>query len=163
MADVGVDANADGGQPGERADADGGEFGDDLWNVGIHVRSAGTRRRRRTRGCAGVWVRTPRRSGWFPMVAASASGWFCRVGASPCRRASCGHRFAPTTVRGVSTMGVGFRSWQLVGVSLALLAITLVDGCGAKHPRAEDGDALAASTGTRLSRACDHADQDTSH
>jgi hypothetical protein len=60
-------------------------------------------------------------------------------------------------------MCVGFRSWQVVVVSSALLAVTLVDGCGAKHPRADDGDALAASTGTRLARACDQADQDTSH
>jgi hypothetical protein len=60
-------------------------------------------------------------------------------------------------------MGVGFRSWQPIGVSLACLAIALVDGCGAKHPRADEGHALAASTGTPLARGCDHGDQDTSH
>jgi hypothetical protein len=60
-------------------------------------------------------------------------------------------------------MGVGFRSWQLTGVALAFLAIALVEGCGAKHPRADDGNALVASTGTPLARACDHGDQDTSH
>lgn len=60
-------------------------------------------------------------------------------------------------------MGVGFRSWQLTGLSLAFLAIALVGGCGAKHPRAEASDAASASTGTPLARACDHSDQDTSH
>ena len=60
-------------------------------------------------------------------------------------------------------MRVGFRSWQVVVAGLASLTIALVDGCGAKHPRVEDGDSLAASTGAPLARACDHADQDTSH
>ncbi len=59
-------------------------------------------------------------------------------------------------------MRVEFRSWQVVLVASALSAIVLLDGCGAKHPRADD-EALAASTGTPLARACDHADQDTSH
>lgn len=60
-------------------------------------------------------------------------------------------------------MRVGFGGSQVVVVSLALWAIVLVDGCGAKHPRVDEGDALSASTGTRLTRACDQADQDTSH
>jgi hypothetical protein len=59
-------------------------------------------------------------------------------------------------------MRVGFRSWQVVLVASALSAIVLLDGCGAKHPRPDDEE-LAASTGTPLARACDHADQDTSH
>ena len=61
-------------------------------------------------------------------------------------------------------MRVGFRWSSVVVGSLALCAIALVDGCGAKHPHADGSDALAASTGTRLGRsACDHEDQDTSH
>ena len=60
-------------------------------------------------------------------------------------------------------MRAGFRSWQVVLVASALTAIVLLDSCGAKHPRADDVDALAANTGTPLARACDHADQDTSH
>jgi hypothetical protein len=59
-------------------------------------------------------------------------------------------------------MRVGFRSWPVVLVSSTLLAIVLLDGCGAKHPHADD-DALAASTGTPLRHGCDHADQDTTH
>ena len=60
-------------------------------------------------------------------------------------------------------MRVGFRGWQVILVASALSAVVLLDGCGAKHPRAADDEALAASTGTPLARACDHADQDTSH
>ena len=61
-------------------------------------------------------------------------------------------------------MRVGIRCSSLVVGSLALLVIALVDGCGAKHPPADGGDALAARTGARLGRsACDHEDQDTSH
>jgi hypothetical protein len=61
-------------------------------------------------------------------------------------------------------MRVGFRWSSVVVGSLALCAIALVDGCGAKHPIADGFDARAASTGTRLGRAaCDHNDQDTSH
>jgi hypothetical protein len=60
-------------------------------------------------------------------------------------------------------MRVGFRSWPVVLVASAFSAVVLLDGCGAKHPRAADDEALTASTGTPLARACDHADQDTSH
>jgi hypothetical protein len=60
-------------------------------------------------------------------------------------------------------MRVGFRSWPMVLIVSASWAIVLLDGCGAKHPHADDGDARAASTGTPLARGCDHADQDTSH
>jgi len=61
-------------------------------------------------------------------------------------------------------MRVGFRSWPMVLVASALSAIVLLDGCGAKHPRANNEEALAARTGTPLAhRACDHGDQDTSH
>jgi len=60
-------------------------------------------------------------------------------------------------------MRVEVRSWQVVLVASMVFAIVLLDGCGAKHPRAEEDDALAASTATPLGRACDHADQDTSH
>jgi hypothetical protein len=64
----------------------------------------------------------------------------------------------------VGAMRVGIRCSSLVVGSLALLVIALVDGCGAKHPPADGGDALAARTGARLGRsACDHEDQDTSH
>src|SRR5205085_7549482 len=40
----------------------------------------------------------------------------------------------------VGTMGLGFRSAQVIAVSSALLCITLVEGCAAKHPRAGDAD-----------------------
>ena len=60
-------------------------------------------------------------------------------------------------------MRVGFRSWQVIVMASVLSAIVLLDGCGAKHPRADDGDRLAANTGTPLARACDHTDQDTTH
>ena len=38
-------------------------------------------------------------------------------------------------------MRVGFGGSQVVVVSLALWAIVLVDGCGAKHPRVDEGRA----------------------
>jgi hypothetical protein len=60
-------------------------------------------------------------------------------------------------------MRVGFHSWQVILVASALSAIAVLDGCGAKHPRADEAERLAATTGTPLARACDHADQDTSH
>jgi len=60
-------------------------------------------------------------------------------------------------------MRVGLGSWRVTVVASAVSAIVLLDGCGAKHPRADDGDARVVSTGTPLARACDHADQDTSH
>ena len=60
-------------------------------------------------------------------------------------------------------MRVGFRSWPVALVASALSAIVVLDGCGAKHPRPDAEEALAARTGTPLARACDHADQDTSH
>jgi hypothetical protein len=60
-------------------------------------------------------------------------------------------------------MRVGLHSWQVVLVASALSAIALLDGCSAKHPRADERDRLAATTGTPLARACDHGDQDTSH
>src|SRR5690242_8799485 len=60
-------------------------------------------------------------------------------------------------------MRVELRRWQVAFVASAVSAIVLLDGCGAKHPRADDGDARVVSTGTPLARACDHADQDTSH
>jgi hypothetical protein len=59
-------------------------------------------------------------------------------------------------------MRVGFHGWPAVLLASVLSGIVLLDGCGAKHPRADDGGAVA-STGTTLARACDHADQDTSH
>ena len=59
-------------------------------------------------------------------------------------------------------MRVGFCSWPVVLAASALSAVVLLDGCGAKHPRAADDEALVAITGTPLARACDHADQDTS-
>ncbi|MBW8770890.1 MAG: hypothetical protein JF589_14130 [Gemmatimonadetes bacterium] len=60
-------------------------------------------------------------------------------------------------------MRVGFRSWPIILMTAVLSAMVLLDGCGAKHPRADDGDRLAATTGTPLARACDHTDQDTTH
>jgi hypothetical protein len=60
-------------------------------------------------------------------------------------------------------MRVGFRGWQVGLIVAASWAIALLDGCGAKHPHADDGDRMAVSTGTPLARACDHGDQDTSH
>ena len=59
-------------------------------------------------------------------------------------------------------MRVGFHGWPVVLLASVLSGIVLLDGCGAKHPRAGDGGPIA-STGTPLARACDHADQDTSH
>jgi len=63
----------------------------------------------------------------------------------------------------VHAMCVGCRSWPMVLVASALSTIVLLDGCGAKHPRVNNEEALAARTGTPLARACDHGDQDTSH
>jgi hypothetical protein len=61
-------------------------------------------------------------------------------------------------------MRVGFRWSSVIVGALASCAIALVDGCAAKHPRADGSDALAASTGMPLGRSvCDHEDQDTSH
>jgi len=60
-------------------------------------------------------------------------------------------------------MGVGFRSWQAGLVASALSVVVLLDACGAKHPHADDGDPRNARTGMPLTRACDHADQDTSN
>jgi hypothetical protein len=59
-------------------------------------------------------------------------------------------------------MRVGAHGWPVVLLASVLPGIVLLDACGAKHPRADDGGPVA-STGTLLARACDHADQDTSH
>jgi hypothetical protein len=59
-------------------------------------------------------------------------------------------------------MRVGFHGWPVVLLASVLSGIVLLDGCAAKHPREGDGGPVA-STGTPLARACDHADQDTSH
>ena len=60
-------------------------------------------------------------------------------------------------------MRVGFRSWQLVGMSLALSRHRARRWLRGEASARRGSDALAASTGTRLARACDHGDQDTSH
>ena len=60
-------------------------------------------------------------------------------------------------------MRVGSRSVLVILMASGLSAVVLLDGCGAKHPRADDGDRLAATTGMPMARACDHSDQDTSH
>jgi hypothetical protein len=60
-------------------------------------------------------------------------------------------------------MRVEFRSWRVALAASVLSAIVLLGGCGAKHPHTDDGEAHVVSTGTPLARACDHADQDTTH
>jgi len=60
-------------------------------------------------------------------------------------------------------MRVGFRGWQVILMASGLSAVVLLAGCGAKHPRPDDGERRAATTGMPLARGCDHTDQDTSH